>query len=106
MKMIVGGFHYSSAIRFYDEGEEKYVEIKIGDYSSTAFAFYHNSDLSKTYKSVFDSENKTVDSHHLFYVYDEFLDYLLSNLKIKNVDNQIIDFKKGITLEKVINSLN
>ena len=105
MKMLVGGFHYSSAIRFYDESDENYVEIKIEDYSSIAFPFYYKSDPTKSYKSVFDSEHKTIDSHHLFYIYDEFIDYFLNNLKVKDINNQIIDFKKEISLTKVIDSL-
>ena len=83
MNKLVGGFHYSSAIRFFDDETNYYFEIKSKNYSSIAFPFYYNSDLSKSYDRVF--ENIFLNDSFPFYIYDKFLDHLKKIIKIEEV---------------------
>lgn len=99
MKKLVGGFHYSSAIRFYNSDKKYYLEVKSNDYSSIAFPFYYNSDPTKNYKYVF--ENKSSTNEHPFYIYDEYLDFLKKLLKIEGISlnkNKIIEFQSILNI--------
>ena len=96
MRKMVGGFHYSSAIRFYDIEEKYYFEIKSKDYSSVGFPFYYKSDVTKTYKNVFDSKLKILNKDHPFYIYEEYINYLKEIINIESItliDNESINIK-------------
>ena len=83
MRKLVGGFHYSSAIRFYDNNNEYFYEIKSKEYSSIAFPFYFNSDPTKRYEHVF--KNKFLNKEFPFYIYDEYLLFLKQLLEIEKI---------------------
>ncbi len=98
IKKLVGGFHYSSSIRFYDD-KNNFLEIKTNSHSSIAFPFYRGSDPKKSYKYVF--ENKSFDMSFPFFIYDEYLSFLKEKIKQKYA---ILNLEKNIILD--INDIN
>ena len=76
---VVGGYWYSSDLRFVDKDGNVYKEVGTKKYESVAYPFYYGSDMTKSYAEVF-KNSKILNERYPFYIYDDYLDYLIKKI--------------------------